>query len=154
LIYLRITTPLTNTPLSENGNIRIELKIDKALTDPLTCLLDLEYDRSIRINYETSQSISKKMNTVQIYCALHKLLPFLTSTRAFLGRKSSVWNYNKRQQGLTSKIYSQYSCLPPSWTEDTHLNNLSGYLIHQKALPLKDKCDGGGSGLRCSERVT
>jgi len=46
-----------HTSLSENDNIIIELKFDKALIDPFTCLPYLEYDSSIRIYYETSQSI-------------------------------------------------------------------------------------------------
>ena len=36
--------------LPENGNIRIELKFDSALTDAITCLLYLEYDGSVQID--------------------------------------------------------------------------------------------------------
>jgi hypothetical protein len=37
-----------HTSLPENG-IRIELKFSKPLPDPITCILYLEYDNSIRI---------------------------------------------------------------------------------------------------------
>jgi hypothetical protein len=36
--------------LPENGNLRIELKFDSALTDAITCLLYLEYDGSVQID--------------------------------------------------------------------------------------------------------
>ena len=34
----------------ENGHIRIEAKFDKALPNPITCILFLEYDNSVRID--------------------------------------------------------------------------------------------------------
>jgi len=40
-----------HTSHMESGNIRLELKFSKALPDSITCLLYLEYDNSIRINY-------------------------------------------------------------------------------------------------------
>ena len=33
----------------ENGHIRVEIKFDKALRDPVNCLLYLEYDNSVRV---------------------------------------------------------------------------------------------------------
>lgn len=36
--------------LSENGNIRIELKFDTALATAITCLLYLEHDGSVQID--------------------------------------------------------------------------------------------------------
>jgi hypothetical protein len=35
----------------KNGTIRLELKFEKALPDPVTCLLYLEYDNSVRVDY-------------------------------------------------------------------------------------------------------
>jgi thymidylate kinase len=37
----------SHTSLADNGNIRIELKFDNALSDALTALLYLEYDASV-----------------------------------------------------------------------------------------------------------
>ena len=34
----------------ENGHIRLEMKFDKALSDPVTCLLYLEYENSVRVD--------------------------------------------------------------------------------------------------------
>jgi hypothetical protein len=31
--------------------MRLELKFEKALPDPVTCLLYLEYDNSVRVDY-------------------------------------------------------------------------------------------------------
>jgi hypothetical protein len=39
-----------HTPPPVNGNIRIELKFAKALSDAITCLLYLEYDNTVRID--------------------------------------------------------------------------------------------------------
>ena len=39
-----------HTSLPVNGNIRIELKFSKPLPHPITCLLYLEYDNTIRID--------------------------------------------------------------------------------------------------------
>ena len=39
-----------HTSLADNGNIRIELKFDDALSDALTVLLYLEYDASVQID--------------------------------------------------------------------------------------------------------
>ena len=39
-----------HTSLSENGNIRIELKFDTALATAITCLLYLEQDGNIQID--------------------------------------------------------------------------------------------------------
>jgi hypothetical protein len=39
-----------HTSLSDNGNIRIELKFDEALVDAMTILLDQEFDASIQID--------------------------------------------------------------------------------------------------------
>jgi hypothetical protein len=39
-----------HTSLSENGNIRIELKFDTALATAITCLLYLEHDGNIQID--------------------------------------------------------------------------------------------------------
>jgi hypothetical protein len=39
-----------HTRLPDNGNIRIELKFDEALTEALTILLYQEFDASIRID--------------------------------------------------------------------------------------------------------
>jgi len=33
----------------ENGHIHVEARFDKALPDPITCILYLEYDNSVRI---------------------------------------------------------------------------------------------------------
>ena len=42
----------------DNCNIRLELKFSKPLPDSITCLLYLEYDNSIRIDFsETSRPI-------------------------------------------------------------------------------------------------
>jgi hypothetical protein len=49
-----------HTSLSKNGNIRIELKFDRAFTDPLTCLLYLEYDSTIRIDKLRNNRFIKK----------------------------------------------------------------------------------------------
>jgi hypothetical protein len=40
----------------DNGNIRIELKFAKDLPDAITCLLYLEYDNSVRIDYSRTVS--------------------------------------------------------------------------------------------------
>lgn len=40
----------THSSLPENGTIRIELKFEKALTEPITCLLYTEYDGCVRID--------------------------------------------------------------------------------------------------------
>jgi hypothetical protein len=42
----------------DNGNIRIELHFTKPLPDAITCLLYLEYDNCIRIDY--SRNVSSK----------------------------------------------------------------------------------------------
>ena len=34
----------------ENGHIRVEARFEKALPDPITCILYLEYDNSVRID--------------------------------------------------------------------------------------------------------
>ena len=39
-----------HTSHPENGNIRIELKFNKALPEAITCLLYLEFDNSVRID--------------------------------------------------------------------------------------------------------
>jgi len=41
-----------------NGNIRVELKFSKPLTEPITCVLYLEYDNSIHV--DTSRTISDR----------------------------------------------------------------------------------------------
>jgi hypothetical protein len=54
LLVYDLTTDLaaseghTSSPV--NGNIRIEIKFAKALTDAITCLLYLEFDNSVRID--------------------------------------------------------------------------------------------------------
>jgi len=39
-----------------NGNIRVELKFSKPLSDPITCIFYLEYDNSVRV--DNSQTVS------------------------------------------------------------------------------------------------
>ena len=36
--------------LPDHGNIRLELLFDKTLSEPITCLLYLEYDNCVRID--------------------------------------------------------------------------------------------------------
>jgi len=40
-----------HTSLPENGNIRIELQFSRPLPDSITCLLYLEYDSTVLINF-------------------------------------------------------------------------------------------------------
>ena len=40
-----------HTSHPENGNIRIELKFNKPLYDAITCLLALEFDNSILVDF-------------------------------------------------------------------------------------------------------
>jgi hypothetical protein len=40
-----------HTSLLENGNIRIELQFSRPLPDAITCLLYLEYDSTVLINF-------------------------------------------------------------------------------------------------------
>ena len=40
----------------DNGNIRIELKFRKRLPDAITCLLYLEFDNSVRVDYSCTVS--------------------------------------------------------------------------------------------------
>jgi len=40
------------TSHTENGNIRIELKFDISLPEAITCLLYLEFDNSVLIDFE------------------------------------------------------------------------------------------------------
>jgi hypothetical protein len=55
-----------HTSHMDSGNIRLELKFSKALPDSITCLIYLEYDNSIRINYFRNVSTDFKMDG---YCA-------------------------------------------------------------------------------------
>jgi hypothetical protein len=45
-----------HTSHPDNGNIRIELKLAKDLPDAITCLLYLEYDNSVLIDYSRTVS--------------------------------------------------------------------------------------------------
>jgi hypothetical protein len=41
----------THTSLPENGNIRIELQLSRPLPEAITCVLYLEYDSTVLINF-------------------------------------------------------------------------------------------------------
>ena len=43
--------------LTDQGNIRLELQFDKAIPDPVTCLLYLEYDNCVRIDQLRTVSV-------------------------------------------------------------------------------------------------
>jgi hypothetical protein len=45
-----------HTSHPDNGNIRIELKFVKDLPDAITCLLYVEYDNSVPIDYSRTVS--------------------------------------------------------------------------------------------------
>jgi len=40
-----------HTSHPDNGNIKVELKFSKPLPEPITCILYLEFDNSVRIDY-------------------------------------------------------------------------------------------------------
>ena len=54
MLLLDLTPDLAasgHTSQQDNRNIRIEIKFAKALHDEIICLLDLEYDNSIRTDF-------------------------------------------------------------------------------------------------------
>ena len=65
-----------HTSHMDNGNIRIELHFTKPLPDAITCLLYLEYDNCIRIDYSRNVS-SNFWWTLQILCTLQNVKSFL-----------------------------------------------------------------------------
>jgi hypothetical protein len=40
-----------HTSIPENGNIRIELQFSRSLPESITCLLHLEYDSTVLVNF-------------------------------------------------------------------------------------------------------
>jgi len=68
-----------HTSLPENGNIRIELQFSKPLPESITCLLYLEYESTVLVNFSRSHDrfLIHKMDTWQILCTLRDVNSFL-----------------------------------------------------------------------------
>lgn len=60
-----------HTSLSENGGIRIELKLDEALTKAVTILLYQEFDASVQIDRLRNVTNFRGIDTFDIYRAIN-----------------------------------------------------------------------------------
>jgi hypothetical protein len=74
---------VAHTSLPENGNITIELQFSRPLPEAITCLLYLEYDSTVLINFSRSHN-RFLMDTWQILCTLRDVTSFLNVFPSYL----------------------------------------------------------------------
>ena len=97
---------MAHTSLPENGNIRIELQFSRSLSEAITCLLYLEYNSTVLINFSRSHD-RILMDTWQILCTLRAVTSFLDifpsdllpSSRSILKPRTLIVNADPNTEG-------------------------------------------------------
>jgi len=104
-----------HTSHPDNGYIRVELKFCKPLPEPITCILYLEYDNSVRI--DTSRTVTTGFNYVHdadiVYVEGREIVLGSLPLRYVSSLRHAIWNgHNQRRSShgetftLVSRIFS------------------------------------------------